>query len=246
MDRIAPTRRPQGRVVQRPSWHDLTFLHWPVDAARLRPLVPPALEIDTFDGQAFVGLVPFTMRGVRPWWAPPLPGTDAFHETNVRTYVHHDGRGPGVWFFSLDAQSRLAVLAARALWRLPYHHARMHLGAENGTLHYHSERLRPPPLPATSRIACRPHGPAAPAVPGTLAHFLAERYLLYALGADGTLRRGAVHHAPYPLQTAEVLACDETLVAAAGIPRPHDAPLAHYARGVEVEIFALQRLGRDA
>lgn len=228
--------------MQRPSWHDLSFLHWRVPAASLRPLVPGALEVDTFDGDAFVGLVPFTMRGVRPWWAPPLPGTTAFHETNVRTYVHRDGRDPGVWFFSLDAASRLAVLAARTLWHLPYHHARMELQRDGELVHYRSERLRPPPLPGHCRVTCRPHGVARPAAPGSLEHFLAERYLLYTLGARGALLRGAVHHEPYPLQAAEVLACDENLLAAAGIARPAATPLAHYAAGVAVEVFALQRL----
>ncbi len=242
IDRIGPTRRPAGRVVQRPGWHELTFLHWRVPAAALRPLVPAALEIDTFEGEAFIGLVPFTMTGVRPWWAPPLPGIDDFHETNVRTYVHHGGAAPGVWFLSLDAASLLAVAAARALWRLPYHHARMTLERTDASVRYASERRRPGPLPGTCRVLCRPRGEPAPARPGTLAHFLAERYLLYTVGRDGALRRGAVHHAPYPLQRAEVLEHDETLIEAAGVTRPDEPPIAHYASGVSVEIFALERV----
>ena len=104
---------------------------------------------------------------------------------------------------------------------------------------YASERLRPPPVPATCRVTCRPIGEPAPARPGTLEHFLAERYLLYSM-ARGELRRGAVHHAPYPLQPAEVTACDETLIAAAGIARPAEPPLAHFASRVDVEMFALE------
>lgn len=242
IDRIGPTRRPAGRAVQRPGWHALTFLHWRVPAAALRARVPAGLEIDTFEGEAFIGLVPFTMTGVRPWWAPPLPGINNFHETNVRTYVHHRGTGPGVWFFSLDAASRLAVLAARVLWRLPYHHARMTLERSDAGVGYASERRWPGPRPATCRVRCRPLGEPAAARPGTLEHFLAERYLLYTTARDGTLRRGAVHHAPYPLQRAEVLECDETMIAAAGIARPAEAPLAHYASGVAVEVFALERV----
>lgn len=243
VDRIGPTRRPAGRVVQRPGWHHLTFLHWRVPAAALRPLVPAALEIDTFEGDAFIGLVPFTMTNVRPWWAPPLPGTNDFHETNVRTYVHRDGRDPGVWFFSLDAASRLAVRAARTLWHLPYHHARMTLERGDAVVRYESTRRWPKPLPGTCRVACRPLGEPAATAPGTLEHFLAERYLLYAAARDGRLRRGAVHHAPYPLQRAELLECDETLIAAAGVERPAGPPpLAHFASSVDVEIFALERV----
>jgi uncharacterized protein YqjF (DUF2071 family) len=242
IDRIGPTRRPAGRVVQRPGWHELTFLHWRVPVATLRPLVPPALEIDTFEGDAFVGLVPFTMTGVRPWWAPPLPGIDDFHETNVRTYVHHQGASPGVWFFSLDAASLLAVTAARVIWRLPYHHARMTLERSEAGVRYASARKRPGPLPGTCRVSCRPLGEPAAARPGTLEHFLAERYLLYTAARRGGLLRGAVHHAPYPLQRAGIAECDETLLEAAGIARPAEAPLAHYASEVAVEIFALERV----
>ncbi len=243
IDRIGPTRRPAGRAVQRPGWHDLTFLHWRVPAAALRPLVPAALEIDTFDGDAFIGLVPFTMSNVRPWWAPPFPGINRFHETNVRTYVHHQGRDPGVWFFSLDAASLLAVIAARVIWHLPYHHARMKLDKGDFGLRYASTRKRPGPLPGECRVACRPLTEPAVAKPGTLEHFVAERYLLYTTGRNGSLRRGAVHHQPYPLQRAEVLACEETLIAAAGITRPAGPPpLAHYAATVAVEIFSLERL----
>jgi uncharacterized protein YqjF (DUF2071 family) len=243
IDRIGPTLRPTGRVVQRPGWHELSFLHWRVPVAALRPLVPAALEIDTFEGDAFIGLVPFTMTKVRPWWAPPLPGINNFHETNVRTYVHHQGARPGVWFFSLDAASLLAVIAARVIWRLPYHHARMTLEKSDGEIRYASERKWPGPLPGTCRVRVRPLGEPAAARPGTLEHFLAERYLLYTMGRGGRLQRGAVHHAPYPLQPAEILECDETLIAAAGIARPDGPPpIAHYASGVTVEIFGLERV----
>ena len=242
IDRIAPTRRPEGRVAQRQSWLDLSFLHWRIPVEVLRPLVPAALEIDTYEGDAFIGVVPFTMTGVRPLWAPPVPGISNFHETNVRTYVHHQGRDPGVWFFSLEAASRIAVTIARTFWHLPYHHARMTLEKRGGGVRYVSERKRPAPLPATCRVSCRPLGEPAAARPGTLEHFLAERYLLYTTAAGGSVRRGAVHHAPYPLQRAEIAECDETLIAAAGIARPTEAPIAHHASGVDVEIFALERV----
>ena len=246
IDRMAPTRRPNGRVVQRQSWRELSFLHWRLPAEALRALVPAALEIDTFEGDAFIGLVPFTMTGVRPLWAPAVPGISNFHETNVRTYVHHQGAAPGVWFFSLDAASRIAVAIARGFWHLPYHHARMSLDKDaDGTIHYRSERRSPPPLPGVCNVTCRPVSEPSAAVAGTLEHFLAERYILYADAGGGALRRGYVHHTPYPLQTAKVSAWEESLLTAAGINRPAGEPFAHYASGVDVEIFDLARVDHN-
>lgn len=244
IDRVAPTRRPTtGKVVQRPGWHDLTFLHWRVPVSALRPRIPSSLEIDTFDGDAFIGVVPFTMTDVRPWWAPPLPGSNNFHETNVRTYVHRAGRDPGVWFFSLDAASIWAVLAARWIWHLPYHHARMSLEKGDGLVRYESTRNWPKPLPGTCRVIVRPVGEPRASHVGSLEHFLAERYFLYTTARDGSLRRGTVHHTPYPLQPAEVIEVDETLIAAGGVERPAGPPpLAHYASTVAVEIFGLERI----
>lgn len=243
IDRIEPTRRPSGAVVQRQGWRELTFLHWRLPIEALRPLVPAALEIDTFEGDAFIGIVPFTMTGVRPIWAPAVPGVSNFHETNVRTYVHHRGESPGVWFFSLEAASRIAVAIARGFWHLPYHHARMTLEKRaDGEIRYTSDRRSHPPLPAVCNVTCRPTSEPKAAEPGTLEHFLAERYVLYADAGGGKLRRGCVHHPPYPLQTAEVLAWEESLLAAAGITRPPGEPMAHYASGVDVEIFGLETL----
>jgi len=224
----------------RMTWEDLGFLHWEVSAAALRPLVPDALEIDTFGGRAFVGLVPFTMRGVRPAWAPPLPWLSRFHEVNVRTYVHRRGRDPGVWFLCLEAANPVAVAIARTFWRLPYHFARMRLIHEGAAIRYVSDRRWPGPGPAACALRYEPRGPTSPAAVDTLEHFLVERYVLYAY-AHRTLFAGRVHHDPYPLQTAKVDGLDESLLAACGIARPASAPLAHYARGVEVDVFALQR-----
>jgi uncharacterized protein YqjF (DUF2071 family) len=242
IDRLTPTIRPPLRASMRQDWHHLLFLHWVVPAEGLRRLVPPGLDLDLFDGRAYVGLVPFTMTGVRPVWAPAVRGLSDFHETNVRTYVHRAGRDPGVWFFSLDAANPIAVALARARFYLPYYHARMSLtGEPTGAIRYTSDRLRSGPTPASCAVRATPTGLPAPAVPGTLDHFLAERYFLYAAHRD-RLYRGQVHHAPYPLQHADVTDLDETLLAAAGIERPDAAPLAHYARGVRVEVFALTRV----
>ena len=241
IDRIAPPRRPAGAARGYQRWRHLTFIHWRVPESLLRPLVPEELAIDTFDGEAFVGIVPFTMLGVRPRWAPALPGVSRFHETNVRTYVHRRATDPGVWFFSLDAANRLAAWAARTFWHLPYHHARMSLEVGDDVIRYASERRGGGE--ARFRGSCRPAGEPRAAEPGTLEHFLAERYLLYALARDGALRRGQVHHAPYPLQPATLADWDESLLAAAGIVRPAgEAPLVHFAAGVDVEVFALERV----
>lgn len=244
IDRVEPTHRPPGRAAMRMTWADLGFLHWAVPETELRPLVPDALEIDTLDGLAFVGLVPFTMRGVRPSWSPALPWLSSFHEVNVRTYVHQQGRDPGVWFLSLDAANPIAVVVARTVWKLPYHFARMALERDGPAIRYASERRWPRTRPAACELRYEPIGPALPAAVGTLAHFLVERYILYAF-ARGRLFSGRVHHAPYPLQAGRVTTLDESLLAAAGLVRPDGPPLVHYASGVDVDVFPLEP-ARDA
>jgi uncharacterized protein YqjF (DUF2071 family) len=225
----------------RQNWHHLLFLHWVVAPEQLRPLVSPELELDLYEGRAYVGLVPFTMTGVRPVWAPAVPWLSSFHETNVRTYVHRAGRDPGVWFFSLDAANPVAVALARAFFHLPYYHARMCLKRAPEAISYTSQRLQPRSRPATCAITAAPLGSAATARTGTLEHFLVERYLLYT-AHRGRLYRGQVHHTPYPLQAAEIAALDETMLAAVGIARPGETPLTHFAEGVRVEVFPLERL----
>jgi hypothetical protein len=223
----------------RQSWRHLGFLHWEVETAVLRRLVPAPLGLDTHEGRAFVGLVPFTMLGVRPWWSPPIPFLSRFHELNLRTYVRLDGRDPGVYFLSLEAASRVAVLVARAFWKLPYHFAAMELRHDDGDIRYHSLRRWPGPKPASCRLRYGPRGPTAPAAAGSLEHFLAERYLLYTT-SRGRLLRARVRHAPYPLQAGACPELQESLLAAAGIARPQAPPLVHYASGVDVDVLALE------
>lgn len=250
-DRAAAAVRPAGRAVMRQHWHNLLFVHWEVPAEPIRRLLPPGLDLDLHEGRAYVGLVPFTMSGVRPVGLPAVPGLSRFHETNVRTYVHNGGRDPGVWFFSLDAANPVAVVAARAWYHLAYHYARMSVeerapgqGTGAGEFSYVSERRWPGPRPARARVRGGPRGEPAPAEAGTLEHFLVERYFLYAHAPRrGALYRGQVYHHPYPLQQATLSALDESLLAAAGIARPQGKPIAHFARGVSVEVFPLVRLG---
>ncbi len=248
MDRLSPARRPERRSVMRQSWRDLLFLHWAFDPVWIRPLVPSSLELDLYEGMAYVGLVPFTMKGVRPVGLPAATGLSNFHETNVRTYVHFAGRDPGVWFFSLDAANTIAVRLARAFFHLPYHRAEMFLeradpdpAVQPLSILYAGVRRWPAPLPASYLIRGQVTGPARAAVLGTLEHFLAERYLLYSELQD-RLYQGQVHHTPYPLQPARVLSLDEDLLAATGLQRPSTPPLAFFSAGVDVEVFALRRL----
>ncbi|MDY7232780.1 YqjF family protein [Hyalangium rubrum] len=240
LDRISPTRRPAGRTVMYQRWRTLLFLHWEVPAEALARLLPPGLTLDTYEGRAFVGLVPFTMRGVRPAGLPPFPPLSNFHETNVRTYVHREGKDPGVWFFSLEAANSIAVRLARAWFKLPYHFARMQLDREGEWISYRSERLWPAPVPARCAVRCLPKGEATASTPGTLQHFLVERYFLYT-AHGGALWRGQVHHPPYQVRGAEVEGLDETLLEAAGIQRPASTPLAHFSDGVDVDVFRLMR-----
>ena len=243
IDRVAPTLEPDAPVVMRQDWHHLLFLHWEVPPQELQRLIAPELAIDTFDGNAYVGLVPFTLSGVRPLLTPPLPWISSFHEINVRTYVHLDGRDPGVWFFSLDASSVIAVAAARAAYHLPYFHASMEFAASSEQIDFKSRRDDPRgTTPAMSRIRYKPmDGIVRQAAPGTIEHFLLERYILYTTDDEHRLRRARVHHQPYPIQRADVLDFEETMIWAAGIRRPQSAPLRHYASEVNVKVYPLER-----
>lgn len=238
-------------AVMRQKWRDLLFLHWAVEPDSLRRLLPPGLELDMYEGKAYVGLVPFTMQGVRPRGLPPAPGLSSFHETNVRTYVHLDGRNPGVWFFSLDAANRIAVRIARKLFHLPYFDARLFLEWEgypssvaSSVILYGGVRRWPGYGAASYLVRAEVVGSVEPARAGTLEHFLVERYVLYA-EHQGRLYRGRVKHPPYPLQAALVHSVDENLVAAAGVTRPSTNPLAHFASGIDVSVLALRRLPSD-
>jgi uncharacterized protein YqjF (DUF2071 family) len=241
-EREAQRERPSGRPAGFQRWRDLAFLHWPVDAGAVAALLPPGLDVDTWDGAAWVGVVPFAMRDVSPWWSPSVPGISNFLELNVRTYVHQGGRAPGVWFFSLDAAKAIAVLIARAGWDLPYHLATMDLSRDGDVVRYASERRMPGPTPAALALEYAVEEAMGEARAGTFEHFLAERYVLYAHGKRG-LRRGRVHHHPYSLHRARVVRVEQSMVSAAGLPRPDGAPHALYSPGVDVDVFALEELG---
>ena len=235
--------RPAGPVVMRPQWQHLLFLHWEYEPAAVQSLLPPGLELDTYENRAYVGLVPFRMANVRP---RPLPDWgrwghfySRFPELNVRTYVLRDGV-PGVWFFSLDAASSLAVMTARAWFRLPYFKARMRLHETRRGFDFWSKRLWPSPRPAICRTRWAPFGETRTALPDSLEEFLVERYVLYSQ-RGGQLFRGRVHHEPYQLQSARLLSLRENCVAAAGFSAPQGKPHILYCPGVDVEVWGLEK-----
>jgi len=217
-------------------WHDLLFAHWPVPPSLMRPLVPPQMTLDTFDGGCWIGVVPFHMSGIRGRWFPALPGLSRFPELNVRTYVTRDGK-PGVYFFSLDAANLPAVWAARTFYHLPYFHAAMRVEEREGSIQYWSRRQA---APAEFRARYRPIDSVQPRASGSLEHWLTERYCLYTTHR-GQVYRGEIHHQPWPLQNAEAELETSTVAAAAGIPLPETSPRLHFARRLEVLIWPLRR-----
>jgi uncharacterized protein YqjF (DUF2071 family) len=236
VDRLAIRARPPGRPLMHQHWDRLLFLHWPVPEALLRPLIPPRLAVDTFDGAAWVGVVPFTMWGIRPAALPALPGLSASHELNVRTYVHLDGV-PGVWFFSLDASNPLLVWGARLAFHLPYFRARMGLEAAGPSVRYHARRTHAGAPPAAFEATWSPGTSLPEAQPGTLGFFLTERYCLYA-ARGGRLLRTRVHHRPWPLCEGRLAHLASSMLEAQGLPAPGGPPLAHaLAAPLPVEVW---------
>jgi uncharacterized protein len=183
------------------TWLDLLFAHWPVDRALLRSIVPSAFDLDLYDGQAYVAVVPFSMTNVTFRGIPALPLVSTFPEMNVRTYVRVEDK-PGIYFFSLDAASSLAVRMARLWLNLPYHRAEM------------------------SSVARSEEDPR----PGSIEHFLTERYCLYAIDRSARPYRLDIHHLPWRLRSADARFDRNTVAAAAGIALPASAPLLHFSK----------------
>jgi uncharacterized protein YqjF (DUF2071 family) len=227
---------PAGPWVMAQSWHDLLFAHWPVDVAVMRPLLPPQLQVDTFEGSAWLAVVPFRMTGVRLRGTPALPWLSAFPELNVRTYVTCDGK-PGVWFFSLDAGNALAVAIARAWFHLPYFRARMICVEREGWIHYQSERTHRGSPSGSLEGRYRPIGKVFFAQNGTLEYFLTERYCLYTTDERGGIICGEIHHPPWPLQRAEAALAHNSMAESLGIALV-SRPLLHFARRQDVLVWA--------
>ncbi len=227
-------------MVQR--WHDLLFAHWALPPEKIRPLVPRELQLDTFDGKAWVGVIPFWMSGVRFRGMPPIPTAATFPELNVRTYVRapQDPDKPGVYFFSLDARSVLAVLGARAGAGLPYFWAEMKAESVGDEIRYRSVR-RQMPRGADLLARYRPVGPVSPRKTD-LEKFVTERYCLYVV-RSGVIHRIQIHHLPWPLQPAEAEFDSNTMTAVHGIEIPQEQPILQFAKFLEVYIFSPERIG---
>jgi uncharacterized protein len=229
-----PIPMPTGPWIMAQRWHDLLFAHWPLLPEQIRPLVPPQLELDLFQGKAYVAVTPFHMSGIRARFLPPLPGLSRFLELNVRTYVRYLNV-PGVYFFSLDAGSLLAVWGARLGYGLPYRHAKMSVVIESSEITYFSRRLQSP-QPAEFRARYWPIAEPRQRENGSMEYFLTERYCLYVVRA-GKVYRAHIHHVPWSLQEAEAEIEVNTVAQAAGIELPAAKPLLHFSRLMEVMIW---------
>lgn len=240
----------ESRTVGYQRWKKLTFLHWRVAPGTLQPLLPRGLQIEQFDGSAWLGVVPFSMERVRPWWSPPVPGVSWFLETNVRTYVVDERGVSGVWFFSLDANNRLAVNVARTFWHLPYKLAAMSLNVHGAHDNCTPKRItyaglrKESPAAQYELTVDLPDVEPKPAQPGTLEHFLVERYLLFATDRKLRLRTGRVHHQPYRIVTPTSIVGTQSLTSAAEFRGLNIASVDHaaYCQGVDVRISPLKRI----
>lgn len=225
--------RPEGSPIMHQTWLNLLFLHWPVDPALLRPLIPSRLEIDTHDGKAWIGVTPFAMSNIHLVNLPPVPGLDSLLELNVRTYVHHDGK-PGVWFFSLDASKLLPAIAARIVFMLPYYRASMEFNLGSNGFQFRSQRTVGPTANFSARwkTGIQLRDPDR----DSLAFFLVERYALFA-GSDETLMMSRIYHHPWILEEVTEVELASSMLSALNLPESIDEPLAHFSRSLEVEIW---------
>jgi uncharacterized protein YqjF (DUF2071 family) len=235
-----PWPLPKPPWVMRQRWHDLLFMHWPLPAAALEPFIPKTLTVDTFEGPAWLGIVPFHMSGIRMRCLPEVPGTSAFPELNVRTYVT-DGRKPGVWFFSLDAANLTAVKIAIWWYHLPYFYAGMSIEASGKGFNYRSRRTGFKAAGPELNMEYGPCGDPYPASKGSLEHWLTERYCLYAADRD-SVYRAEIHHAPWKLQAADATIFKNTMADFIPLSLPESKPLLHFSRLQEVLVWAPEKI----
>lgn len=221
------------------TWRDLLFAHWPLSAELLRSYIPEPFEIDTFDDEAWIGVVPFYMTDITVRDLIPIPFMSEFTELNVRTYVVYEDK-PGVFFFSLDASSRLAVWGARTFYHLPYFNAEMTVYQDGEALVYGSRRTHRGVPSATFRGTYAPASDVYRAKAGTLEHWLTERYCLYTTDDDGRVLRGEIHHEQWPLQQATAKILDNRLMPA-DIELPDTEPLLHFSRELKVYIWPMDQ-----
>jgi uncharacterized protein len=236
-----PWAVPGRSWVMAQSWLDLLFAHWPVAPGALRRALPGELELDTFEGSGWIGVTPFEVRNLRLRPTLPVPILSRFPEVNVRTYVTFGGR-PGIFFFSLDAASSAAVAAARRLYRLPYFRARMSIERDDGVRFRSERRIGEHAPPAAFHASYRGVGGASAAVPGTIEHWLAERYCLYTLDGSGRVLRAEINHPPWPLQAAAADIAVNTMAEEVDVELDGD-PLLHYAARQDVVFWSVEPAG---
>lgn len=239
--RLEACQPPDQNHVMHQSWKELLFLHWKIDPAAIQKTLPPGLTVDTFDGCAYIGIVPFYMCNIRPRFLPAVPGISNFLEMNVRTYVHDEHGRPGVWFYSLDANQKLAVRVARKFFNLPYFDAKMSASIKNLTVNYHSQQKD---TQETSSYKYTPTNPIETPSSSSLEFFLAERYYLFAYNPKNQqLYSGRVHHSPYPLHEVKIDEYSDYPIKLAGFDQPNTAPdHTIMSRGVDVKIYPLQKV----
>ena len=234
---VCPT--PVRRPVMLHGWRTLTFVHWRVDPAAVQRLLPAGLTVETFDGSAWVGLVPFEMKVTLPG-VPILPWVGRFPETNVRTYVTGPDGASAVWFLSLDAGRLGAVLTGRGAYRLPYFWSHMRVDHVGSVVTYRCRRRWPQPAPVASDVAVEVGAPYGPDELGDLDHWLTARWRLYSHAGD-TVRYAQADHPPWPLHRARLLHLDDALVGAAGLPAEGE-PLVHWSPGTTVRVSLPHRV----
>lgn len=238
-----PEGMPPGPWLMTQTWRNVLFAHWPFAPAALQPCVPPGLELDLYEGQAWLGLVAFwisPLTGRLPG-LPLVPLLPPFNELNVRLYVTWRGR-PGVLFLSLDADNVPAVLGARVGAHLPYFNARQSRRRRGRGLAFTSRRLHPAAPPAAFAAVYGPVSRPAQPHPGSLAHFLVERYRLFTTDRHGQLYRIEVRHPAWPLQDAQARITTNTMAQAHGLTLPPIAPLLHYSRKITAVFWPPERL----
>jgi len=242
---------PRGPHAMCMRWSELLFAHWPVDPDHLAARLPGGLRLETHGGVAWVGVVPFLMSAVRPAFLPPIPGTSRFPELNVRTYVRpaapatEDQDRPGVYFFSLDAASRLAVRTARAIFHLAYRDADMRCARdEDGTVRFSSRRTERRFPPAELEATYRAAGTLEPVASGSFEDFLTGRWCLYSVDPRGGVHRGEIDHDPWRLGPAEATFARNDMLASHGIEPLRDEPVLHLAGPVDVRAWLIRRVPR--
>lgn len=232
-----PVRSPAMRM----KWHDLLFMNWPVDPELVSPHLPHGLELDLYDGKAWISVVPFTMSGVAPRWVPDIPWLSAFPELNVRTYVVHDDK-PGVWFFTLDATNKVAVRVARTLFHLNYVDAKITAERNDNWIHYRSLRIDKNYPAAELRVDYRPVGDPFLAEPGSLDDWLTSRYCLYVANRKGRLFRGEIEHEPWQLRETQAVTHANTMLNAYQIPLADEPVRMQFAKRTDVVAWSLDKI----